>query len=68
MKVSFLRVTDYVYKTDLGESTDVPIIIVHFGTVFSGSETSAVFVQGIFQISDNYTGTQTVETTSAKWK
>ncbi len=45
---------DYVYKTDLGKATDVPTIIVHFGTVFSGSETSAVFVQGIFQISDDY--------------
>jgi S-layer protein (TIGR01567 family) len=46
---------DYVYKTDIGEATDIPSIIVHFGTVFSGTETSAVFVQGIFQISDDYT-------------
>ena len=43
---------DYVYKTDVGKATDVPTIIVHFGTVFSGSETSVV--QGIFQISDDY--------------
>ena len=28
---------DYVYKTDLGKATDVPLIIIHFGTVFSGS-------------------------------
>jgi S-layer protein (TIGR01567 family) len=46
---------DYVYKTDLGEAEDIPLIIVHFGTVFSGTETSAVFVQGIFQLSDDYT-------------
>lgn len=46
---------DYVYEADLGESEDVPIIIVHFGTVFAGTETSAVFIQGIFQISDEYT-------------
>ncbi|HEY3360742.1 MAG TPA: S-layer protein domain-containing protein [Methanosarcina sp.] len=46
---------DYVYKTDFGGSKDVPIIIVHFGSVFQGSETSAVFIQGVFQISDNYT-------------
>ena len=46
---------DYIYETDLGEAEDVPLIIVHFGTVFSGSETSAVFVQGIFQLSDDYT-------------
>jgi S-layer protein (TIGR01567 family) len=45
---------DYIYKTSLGTATDVPVIIIHFGTVFSGAETSAVFVQGIFQISDNY--------------
>ncbi|MCQ1535995.1 hypothetical protein FTO70_09950 [Methanosarcina sp. KYL-1] len=45
---------DYVYETDLGDSDNVPIIIVHFGTVFAGQETSAVFIEGIFQISDNY--------------
>jgi S-layer protein (TIGR01567 family) len=45
---------NYVYKTDVGKATDIPLIIVHFGTVFSGTETSAVFVQGIFQISGNY--------------
>jgi S-layer protein (TIGR01567 family) len=46
---------DYVYKTTLGKAEDIPLIIVHFGTVFSGTETSAVFVQGIFQLSDDYT-------------
>jgi S-layer protein (TIGR01567 family) len=46
---------DYVYKTDIGKAADVPLIIIHFGTVFSGAETSAVFVQGVFQISDEYT-------------
>ncbi|AKB45735.1 S-layer protein domain-containing protein [Methanosarcina vacuolata] len=46
---------DYVYETDLGDAENVPLIIVHFGTVFQGSETSAVFVQGIFQLSDQYT-------------
>jgi S-layer protein (TIGR01567 family) len=45
---------DYIYKTSLGAATDIPLIIIHFGTVFSGAETSAVFVQGIFQISENY--------------
>ncbi|MDD3246698.1 MAG: S-layer protein domain-containing protein [Methanosarcina sp.] len=45
---------DYIYETELGEAEDVPIIIVHFGTVFAGAETSAVFTQGIFQISDDY--------------
>jgi S-layer protein (TIGR01567 family) len=45
---------DYIYETEIGEAEDVPIIIVHFGTVFAGTETSAVFIQGIFQVSDNY--------------
>ena len=45
---------DYIYETDLGEAENVPLIIAHFGTVFSGTETSAVFVEGIFQISDDY--------------
>jgi S-layer protein (TIGR01567 family) len=45
---------DYVYKTDLGSAKDVPLIIVHFGSVFQGQESSAVYIQGIFQISDSY--------------
>jgi S-layer protein (TIGR01567 family) len=45
---------DYVYETDLGGVENVPIIAVHFSEVFSGTESSAVFVQGIFQISDKY--------------
>ncbi|WP_406659919.1 S-layer protein domain-containing protein [Methanolobus sp. ZRKC3] len=46
---------DYIYETDLGESEDVPIIVVHFDEVFRGTESNAVFVEGIFQISDEYT-------------
>jgi S-layer protein (TIGR01567 family) len=46
---------DYVYKTSLGAATNIPLIIVHFGTVFSGAETSAVMVQGLFQLSEDYT-------------
>ena len=45
---------DYVYKEDLGDADDVVIVAVHFDDVFSGTETNAVFVQGIFQISDDY--------------
>ncbi|WP_455709820.1 S-layer protein domain-containing protein [Methanosarcina mazei] len=45
---------DYVYETEVGEAEDVPVIIIHFGTVFVGTETSAVFIQGIFQVSDTY--------------
>lgn len=46
--------SDYVYKADLGSTEDVPIIAVHFAQIFSGTETNAVFVDGIFQISDQY--------------
>ncbi len=45
---------DYVYETDLGGVENVPIIAVHLAEIFSGTETSAVFVEGIFQISDKY--------------
>jgi S-layer protein (TIGR01567 family) len=45
---------DYVYKKDLGDADDVPIIIIHFNEVFAGSESNAVFVKGIFQISEDY--------------
>ena len=41
MTIYFLR-SDYVYETEVGEAEDVPIIIIHFGTVFAGTETSAV--------------------------
>ena len=44
----------YVYEKDLGSSDDVPIIAVHFDEIFQGAETNAVFVDGIFQISDQY--------------
>ncbi|RNI13708.1 S-layer protein [Methanohalophilus sp. RSK] len=45
---------EYVYEKDVGDEDDVPIIVVHFNEVFSGTETSAVFVEGIFQISEDY--------------
>jgi len=46
--------SDYVYKTELGDTEDVPLIAVHLAQIFSGTETNAVFVEGIFQISDKY--------------
>ncbi|WP_407356738.1 S-layer protein domain-containing protein [Methanolobus sp. WCC5] len=42
---------DYVYEMDIGSTDDVPIIVVHFDEIFRGTETNAVFVEGIFQIS-----------------
>ncbi|AKB20932.1 S-layer protein domain-containing protein [Methanosarcina sp. WH1] len=46
--------TDYVYETELGGVDKVPLIAVHLAQIFSGTETNAVFVEGIFQISDEY--------------
>ncbi|WP_407282891.1 S-layer protein domain-containing protein [Methanolobus sp. WCC1] len=46
---------DYVYETDLGDADDVALIIIHIDDVFSGTESNAVFIQGVFQISDDYT-------------
>jgi S-layer protein (TIGR01567 family) len=45
---------DYVYKDDLGDADDVAIVIIHIDRVFSGRESNAVFIEGIFQISDDY--------------
>ncbi|SES78832.1 S-layer family duplication domain-containing protein [Methanococcoides vulcani] len=44
----------YIYEEDLGDVDDVPIIAVNFKEIFSGTETTAVFIEGIFQISDDY--------------
>ena len=64
---------DYVYEKNLGSSENVPLIIVHFNDIFRGTETNAVFVKGIFQISDKYIevesgdnfGKMTIQTVSA---
>ncbi len=53
---------DYVYKQDLGNVESVPIIAVHFDSIFRGTETNAVFVGGVFQVSENYTEVQTGDT------
>jgi len=45
---------DYIYVTDLGDTDDVPIVAVHFTSIFSGTESNAVTIQGIFQISEEY--------------
>ncbi|MDG6242844.1 MAG: S-layer protein domain-containing protein [Methanolobus sp.] len=45
--------TPYIFEKELG-SEEVPIIIVNFDSIFRGTETNAVFIQGIFQISEDY--------------
>nr|WP_242492477.1 S-layer protein domain-containing protein [Methanolobus psychrotolerans] len=44
---------DYVYEMDIGSTDNVPVIVVHFAEIFRGTETNAVFVEGIFQISED---------------
>jgi len=44
----------FVYEKDLGDADDIPIIAIYFDTVFVGTETSTIVIEGIFQVSDNY--------------
>lgn len=45
----------YIYSKKVGSVGELPIIAVHFDTVFRGKETNAAFVKGIFQISETIT-------------
>ncbi|MDQ1252820.1 MAG: hypothetical protein QG646_1952 [Euryarchaeota archaeon] len=45
---------DYVYRTRVGSTENVPLIAIHFSQIFRGTETDAVFIQGVFQISEDY--------------
>ena len=44
----------YIYKKDLGDVDDLPIIMVHLNNVFKNETTSFATIDGIFQISDKY--------------
>ncbi|MCZ7356109.1 MAG: S-layer protein domain-containing protein [Candidatus Methanoperedens sp.] len=44
----------YVYTKTVGGVTDLPLILVRFDSVFSGTEVQAAFLQGLFQISESY--------------
>src|SRR3989304_6177616 len=46
---------NYVYSTKIGSEKDMPLIAIHFDSVFRGREVNAVFVRGLFQISEAYT-------------
>ncbi len=45
----------YIYSKRVGSVTDLPVIAAHMETVFTGREANAVFVKGVFQISESYT-------------
>ncbi len=44
----------YIYTKKV-DSLEIPIIAVHFDSVFRGREVNAAFIKGIFQISDEFT-------------
>jgi S-layer protein (TIGR01567 family) len=44
----------FVYETDLGSARDMPIIAIYFDNIYTGTETSTIVIEGIFQISDDY--------------
>jgi len=43
----------YVYTKDLGKLDDVPIVAVNINSVFAGTESDMLVIEGIFQISDD---------------
>ncbi len=46
---------NYIYSTKLGGVSDVPVLAVHFDSVFRGREVNAAFIRGVFQISESFT-------------
>ncbi|ATU08847.1 S-layer protein domain-containing protein [Methanohalophilus portucalensis] len=49
---------EYVYEKDIGDTDDLPLIVIHFAEIYSGTENHAVFIDGIFQISEDYMNIQ----------
>lgn len=47
----------YVYSKKVGAVSDFPIIAIHVSNVFSGTEMTAAFTDGIFQISESFIST-----------
>ncbi|HIE32285.1 MAG TPA: S-layer protein, partial [Methanosarcinales archaeon] len=45
----------FVYTKDIRSVEDVPIIAIYVDSVFAGTETSMLVINGIFQISESYT-------------
>ncbi|MHC1575533.1 MAG: S-layer protein domain-containing protein [Candidatus Methanogasteraceae archaeon] len=49
----------YIYTKDLGKLDDVPLVVVHINSVFAGTESDMLTIDGIFQISDDVTTVDT---------
>ncbi|MFQ6072593.1 MAG: S-layer protein domain-containing protein, partial [Methanosarcinales archaeon] len=52
---SDLKSATYVYKKEVGNVDDLPLILVHISEVFRGTEMNMISVDGIFQVSEDYT-------------
>jgi S-layer protein (TIGR01567 family) len=46
--------TTYVYKKDLGDANDMPIIAIHVNNVFANETERFATIDGIFQLSEKY--------------
>ncbi|MDD1758422.1 MAG: hypothetical protein LUQ22_06790, partial [Methanotrichaceae archaeon] len=46
--------TTYVYKKDLGDVNDMPIIAIHLNNVFANETERFATIDGIFQLSEKY--------------
>jgi S-layer protein (TIGR01567 family) len=44
----------YVYKKDIGDVKDLPIIMMHVDRIFSDGKTKFASIDGLFQLSDQY--------------
>jgi S-layer protein (TIGR01567 family) len=45
---------NYVYSTTIGSAKEVPLLAIHFDSVFRGREVNVAFVRGVFQISESF--------------
>lgn len=45
----------FLYTKKVGSASDLPLIVMHIGSVFQGTSESMVQIDGIFQISESYT-------------
>ncbi len=53
-----LKSSTYQYKVTVG-GEDIPIIMAHIPSVFAGSESGIVSIDGLFQVSDTYKSVET---------
>jgi S-layer protein (TIGR01567 family) len=49
----------YVYTRDLGSVDDVPLIAIRVASVFAGTESNMLVINGVFQISEDYKSVDT---------